>query len=165
MSMISDHRDPDTTESPTDAGWMRRVQVAGTLSVIAGLAHLWETPEHSGVWWGYTAFFLGCGLAQTVYGLLLPLWPRPLLMIAAIWGNVAVIVVYVVTRTAGIPIGPHKGVMQDAGAFDMATTAIELGLVFVLVSLLNNAYRAWTLNALLAAGAAVWVLRLTGSLP
>jgi hypothetical protein len=153
------------SESPAGQGWVRRAQAAGTLSVIAGLAHLWATPEHSGGWWGYGAFFLGVGLAQTLYGFLLPFWPNPLLHAAAIWGNVGVILIYVVTRTGGIPIGPHAGIVEDVRLFDLATTVIELGLVVVLVSLLADALRAWTLNVLLLTGAAVWVLRLTGSLP
>jgi hypothetical protein len=150
--------------SDADAAWVRRVQTAAILSVIAGLAHLWATPV-AREWWAATAFFVGVGLAQTVSGFLFPLWPRPLLFVAAIWGNIGVVFLYVVTRTSGIPLGPHAGVLEDANPFDVATTVVELGLVFVLVSLLSEASRAWTLNALLVVGATFWVLRLTGSLP
>jgi hypothetical protein len=133
--------------------------------MVAGLAHLWAAPAHSGGWWGYGAFFVGVGLAQMVYGFVLPMKPNPLLISTAIWGNIGVILVYVVTRTSGIPLGPHAGIVEDATPFDVMTTVVELGLVVVLVSMLDGAHRAWTLNALLAVGVAAWVLRFTGTLP
>jgi hypothetical protein len=155
----------DTGEPTLRREWLSRAEAAAALSVIAGLAHLWAAPAHSGGWWGYGAFFVGVGLAQTFSGFVLPLWPKPLLLVTVIWGNVGVILVYVVTRTSGIPLGPHAGIVEDATPFDVLTTVVELGLVFLLVTMLASAYRAWTINALLAVGISAWVLRLTGSLP
>jgi hypothetical protein len=151
--------------TPVHRGWDQRVLVAVSLSVTAGFAHLWGTSEHLAVWWGYGAFFVGVGLAQTFYGFLL-LWSQhPLVHVAAIIGNVAVILTYVLTRTSGIPMGPHATVIEDAGVFDMVTTAMELGLVIVVVSMLPNSHRTRTINGLVVVGAVAWGLRLTGFLP
>jgi uncharacterized membrane protein YraQ (UPF0718 family) len=37
------------------------------LSLIAGLIHVWVTPEHFEEWWGYGTFFLVAAAAQVVY--------------------------------------------------------------------------------------------------
>lgn len=151
--------------APVHKGWEQRILVAVSLSLTAGFVHLWGTSEHLAVWWGYGAFFVGIGLAQTFYGFLL-LWnPHPLFHVAAIWGNVGIIVVYVLTRTSGIPLGPHATVIEDAGLFDMTTTVMELVLVIVVVSMLPTAYRTWTINGLVVVGAAFWGLRLIGYVP
>lgn len=151
--------------TPAHKVWEGRLLVAVSLSLTAGFAHLWAASGHLAVWWGYGAFFVAVGLAQTFYGFLLLCGPHPLFHAAAIWGNVGIILLYVVTRTSGIPIGPHATVIEDPGLFDMTTTLMELGLVFVLVSRLSNAQRTWTMNALLVAGAAFWGLRVTGYIP
>ena len=45
-------------------GRERTLYAAATLSLLAGLIHLWVTPEHFEEWWGYGAFFLVAGAAQ-----------------------------------------------------------------------------------------------------
>lgn len=42
--------------------------LAGALSLVAALAHLWVTPEHFEEWWGYGVFFLVAALVQGLYG-------------------------------------------------------------------------------------------------
>lgn len=141
------------------------VYVAAALSVTAALVHLWAAPEHFEDWWGYGIFFLSAAAAQGLFAVLLLRRPAQLLCMAGIWGNLAIVVMYVVTRTYGVPLGPHAGKVEGAGLLDMGATAAELGLVVVLVTLLGGAYRRWTINALLLVGGAIWALRLAGVLP
>lgn len=109
---------------------------AAALSLAAALIHLWVTPEHFKEWWGYGAFFLGTAVFQGAYGLALLRWPRPSLFSLGIAANLGVVVLWLVTRTAGIPFfGPDAGEMETVGALDLAATAAELALVFVLAGL------------------------------
>ena len=140
------------------------VYLAAGLALVAALIHLWVVPEHLGEWWAHGAFFLVVGLAQGLGTVLLLRWPERLLFVAGIWGNLAVISLYVVSRTSGVPFGPHAGVPEEAGALDMTATAAELGLVVALVTLLEGSLRRRTMNALLLLGALAWVARMSGIL-
>ena len=69
------------------------------------------------------------------------------------------------TRTAGPPLGPHAGAPEPAGTIDLATTATEVVLVGVLLTMLHGRARRLTGHAVLGLAAALWALRLTGYLP
>lgn len=141
------------------------VYLAAALSVVAALIHLWAMPEHMREWWGYGALFLGVAAAQGLYGVALLRWPSQRLFLPGIGGNLAIVLLYVVTRTAGIPFfGPHAGEVEEVGLLDMSATVAELGLVMVLVASLGGRSRELVISALLLLGAAIWALRLAGIL-
>ena len=140
------------------------VYAAAGLAFAAALIHLWATPEHFEEWWGYGAFFVAAATGQGIFGVALLRRSTQPLLLAGIWSNVAIVVLYVVTRTRGIPLGPHGGMVEDAGVLDMLATVAEVGMIVALVVLLGGGYRGWTLNALLLVGVVLWVLRLTGVL-
>jgi phosphatidylglycerophosphate synthase len=91
-------------------------------------------------------------------------WPRWWLPFAGIVANLAIIAMYVVTRTSGIPLGPHRRVVETAGATDWLTTAAQVGIIVCLLGMLDGRARRWIINGLLALGVLAWVLRLTGHL-
>jgi hypothetical protein len=96
------------------------------------------TPEHFGEWWGYGTFMLAAFVAQAIYAVFLLVWPRwPLLLLASVSGNLAIIGMWVVSRTVGIPLGPSAGEVAGMGKLDMISTATEVALVAVLMGLLN----------------------------
>jgi hypothetical protein len=103
---------------------------ASALSLLAALIHLRVMPEHFEEWWGYGMFFLVCAVAQGLYAPILLLWPgRPLLLLG-VGGNLAVMTLWLVTRTAGIPLfGPHASEVEAAGALDLTCTLAEVGIV------------------------------------
>ena len=151
-----------TGDSP--AGVAAAVYAAAALSLVAALVHLWVAPGHFELWWGYGAFFLAAACAQGLFAVALLRWPGRALPLVGIFGNLAVVVLYVVTRTSGVPFGPHATRAEPAGALDMATTAVELATVVFLLSLLGGRARGVAINAVLAAGVATWALRLAGFL-
>jgi hypothetical protein len=152
------------------AGALRRVgRAAGAaagLSLLAAWVHLAYTASHWQDWWAYGAFFLGMGVFQ---GLCVPAivrWPRSApVALATIAGNLGIVGMYVLSRTAGIPMGPHEGVVEEAGAIDLAVTAAELAIVVCLITQLRPRPRRLVLNVLVAAGAVLWLLRLSDRLP
>ena len=91
-------------------GRERTLYAAATLSLMAALVHLWVTPEHFEQWWGYGAFFLVAGAAQVLYTPLVLLLPTRIVLLLGIAGNLAIVVLYLLTRTVGIPVfGPEAG--------------------------------------------------------
>ena len=122
-------------------GWDRTLYAAAALSLLAGLLHLWVTPEHFEEWWGYGAFFLVAGAAQILYVPIVLLWPTRIILLLGIAGNLAIVVLYLLTRAVGIPLfGPEAGEVEGFGFLDVCATASELGIAVALgAALLRNA--------------------------
>lgn len=131
-------------------------RVCGLLSLAAAALHAGLVEEHLGEWWGYGFFFLLASLAQGVYGLVLLALPlRPSSWDAEAWrtwrlrlfavgvaGNVAVIVLYTITRSVGIPFfGPAAGEVEPVEALGLATKAIEMLTVAGLLVLVHRLRR------------------------
>ena len=87
-------------------------------------------PEHLEEWWGYGAFFVVLAVVQGLYGFgLLRRTSRPYLLLG-VAGNLAVAILWLVTRTMGIPLlGPHAGEVEGVGVLDLACTLAEVGIV------------------------------------
>jgi hypothetical protein len=102
---------------------------AAALSLVAALIHLWVLPEHFEEWWGYGAFFLVAGAAQLLYVPLLLRWPTRVVLLVGIAGNLAIVVLYLLTRTVGIPLfGPEAGQVERVGFADVCATTSELSI-------------------------------------
>ena len=99
------------------------------LSLLAALIHLWVVPEHLEEWWGYGAFFSICAAAQGLFALGLLRWPARPLLLLGMAGNLSILILWLVTRTTGIPLGPHAGETEMVGALDLACTLAEAGIV------------------------------------
>ena len=141
-----------------------RSAVLAALSLSVGLAHLGGVIQHLDVWWGYGAFFLATGLGQGALSAAVLWRPAPLVALAGILGNLAIVGMYVLTRTLGIPLGPHAGRAEDAELLGMVTTAGELVLVLLLVPMLGERAQRWTFSGLLALGIGLWALLFSGQL-
>ena len=121
----------------------------GVLALAAGSAHGVLFPAHLEEWWGYGLVFAAASAAQVLLGLALltdainpqdsgPGWwrMRRAVVLAGILGNLALIGLYSVTRTVGVPFfGPQAGEVEPVGAIDVFTKLVELGLVIGLVAL------------------------------
>lgn len=126
---------------------MRRLERAGgVLSLLAGGIHGLAAPEHFSEWWGYGLFFLAATTGQLVYGLLLLSqgiegwggWPavRGSVYLAGVVGNLAIMALWIVTRTVGVPAGPETGSVDAVGLLDAVSKLLETGLVGCLALLL-----------------------------
>src|SRR3954452_24183832 len=139
--------------------------VAAALSLLAAWVHLAYAASHLRQWWAYGAFFLAAGIGQALFAPLVLRRPGPAVAAVGIAGNPAIVGLYVVSRTAGPPLGPHAHVPEPAGAIDLATTPSEIALVGVLLVLLRARQRRVAANMLLAGVALLWTLRLSGIFP
>ncbi len=115
--------------------------LAVALTMGAAMIHVWAMPEHFEEWWFYGVLFLLVALLQGFYGVALWLWGGRTVFILGIGGNLAVVVFYLVTRTMGVPFGPHVGEIEAVGGLDLAATMFEVALVVSLALL----YRQGTL--------------------
>jgi hypothetical protein len=139
---------------------------AAGLSLAAAWVHFSYTASHWRDWWAYGLFFLGTGVFQALCVPALVRWPRHAwVALAVIAGNVAIVGMYVLTRTAGVPLGPHEGVVEEAGAIDLGVTAAEVAIIVALVRGLAGRRRRLVVDVLLAAGLVLWALRLADRLP
>ena len=112
---------------------MRVLYAAAALSLLAALIHLWVTPEHFEEWWGYGAFFLVAALAHVLYAPLVLVWPTRRVLLLGIGGNLTIVVLYLLTRTVGVPLfGPEAGEVEGVGFIDLCATASEVGIAAAL---------------------------------
>lgn len=112
------------------------------LAIVAGAVHFLVTPEHFAEGLAPGAFMLTAGTAQVAAGvLLLLLRPSRALLAAAVAGTLGILVVYVVSRTTGLPIGPTPWVPERVGMIDLASKVTELEFVAagVLLMMLDRA--------------------------
>jgi hypothetical protein len=137
---------------------------AAALSVGGGLVHLQVMPAHWSSWWGYGVFFLLTGVGQLMYAPALVRWPNPGLLWFGIAGNLTIVGTYLLSRTNGVPWGPHAGRAEDVGIGDFVTTVGEFVMVGMLVAALAPRTRRWFTTVAALAGAGLWVLRLTNNL-
>jgi hypothetical protein len=98
---------------------------AGFASLGAGLVHAAVVPEHWVEWTGFGAFFAVVAAGQLGWGLLALGRDRlPLCRLVAA-ANVALIVLWAVTRTIGLPVGPDRWTPEAVGAADLGSVALE----------------------------------------
>ena len=94
-----------TLKAPAPGAPKGLLYSAVALSSVAALIHLLVTPEHFGEWWGYGTFMLGAFIAQAISAAALLVWPRwRLLLLAGVIGNLAIVGMWAVSRTVGIPL-------------------------------------------------------------
>lgn len=120
--------------------------LAGWCSVVAAFVHAHAAPGHFGEWWGYGIVFLIAGFAQGVLGVALlsdafraddaaphaAAWDRRMVL-AGIFGNLALISLFLYVRFAGLPVGPEAGDREAFEGVGLAAKALEVVTVVALV--------------------------------
>jgi uncharacterized membrane protein HdeD (DUF308 family) len=118
-------------------------RAAGGLAVAAGLIHFYVAPMHfveEGLAFGL--FMLLVGAAQLAVGMAFLENPSPASIRGTILGTLVVLLLYLVSRTTGLPFGPHPGQPESVGAVDVVSKASESALLLVLLSLRRGWRRA-----------------------
>jgi hypothetical protein len=134
---------------------------AALLSFIAGDIHALLIEAHLHEWWAYGWFFVAVATGQGGFAFLILLRQPVWLLLTAIAGNLAILGMYVLSRTNGPPLGPHAGVPERVEALDVVCTAAELGVVVACLALLPRPVARRTTTVLAVAGIALWTARLT----
>jgi hypothetical protein len=176
-----------TKESPPVPAVIPAGRLAAiTLASVAGGVHLVLIAQQASVWWGYGVLMAAIAAVEIGVAIGLALRPTPGVIIAGIVGVTTSVILYVVSRTAGLPFGPgparaaqfgdpfHAGHpdfsaqltdrAEPVGALDLGCLIAEVALIVLLVTLLPERSRRPVTNALCAIGVALWVLRWAGVL-
>ena len=100
-----------------------------SLSVGAAAIHFAVIFEHFAQYALYGVFFLVLSWAQLLWAALVLWRPSRLWLSLGAAGNALVVVVYVASRTTGLPIGPDVGHPEPAGGLDVVSVVLELALI------------------------------------
>lgn len=100
---------------------------AAACSLGAAAIHFMVMGEHFSEWWAYGAFFAVAAWVQVVWAVALAAGhaPRPLLVLGAA-GQLGIVVLWLVTRTTGLPFGPNIGNAEAVGAADVVSCVLEV---------------------------------------
>jgi hypothetical protein len=109
------------------------------LSGAAAIIHGAVIGQHLREFWLFGAFFAVAALAQLAWALLAIARPARRLWLAGAVGNAAVIVVWIVSRTVGLPLGEEAGRAEPVGFADALSTAYEVVLVVGSAALARSA--------------------------
>ena len=133
------------------------VAVTGVLHLVAAYQHLSHDIR-------FAVFFLAAGAAQILLAPRLLRVPRAAVTVATITATVLLVLLYLYSRTIGVAVGPHADRPEDPEVIGISVVVLELVAVAGLLGLLPPRARRLTGNALVAVGAGVWMLWLTGAL-
>jgi hypothetical protein len=95
----------------------------------AGLIHLQAAIDHVDEYWPYAACFVALAVVQLAWGV--ALYRRPesnRLLVSGVALSLAVIAVWILSRTAGLPLGPDSRTPETVGLLDSIATGDELVL-------------------------------------
>jgi hypothetical protein len=116
---------------------------AAALSGVAALIHVAVCPEHFREGFIYGVFFAvsaGCQLGWS--GLVFARhnrWLAP----AGLVGNASIVLLWMVTRTVGIPLGPEAGEVERFGTLDLLCGACEIGVVVLCAVAIRQHVHPW----------------------
>jgi hypothetical protein len=113
------------------------VFAAALLSLGAAAIHFGVLGSHYGESWGYGVFFAVVASLQLVWTLLVVRSPGRWVYWGGAAGNAAVIAVWAVTRTAGVPFGPSSGEVEDMGFIDVLATAFQALIVVACLAMVS----------------------------
>lgn len=108
-----------------------RVLVAAAigLSLAAALIHAAVAPEHFDEYTLFGVFFVSAALFQLAWAERMRRSPsNRLILIVGVAANLAIVTIWVVSRTAGVPLGPEAGVPEAIGAPDTICSIDELAI-------------------------------------
>jgi hypothetical protein len=99
------------------------------LSAGAAVIHFVVIPGHWDEYWGQGLFFVVAAVAQLLWALWVVVAPSRLIYLAGAAGNAAIVAMWIVTRTAGVPAGPGAGEREAVEFANTLATAFEVVLV------------------------------------
>lgn len=111
--------------------------VAALLVFVSSFIHAAQIAEHFEEYWLYGAFFAVATCLQAIWAVLVyrePLHRR--VLVAGALGNAALIVVWAISRTVGVPIGPQGWHPEAVGVADVLSKLDELAAIVLISTVL-----------------------------
>src|SRR5438034_6386593 len=117
----SDGRRADRQAFRGSLRWFAALLTAGSAAI-----HLAVAPAHFQEYIPFGVAFVLAAAAQLALAGAVLMAPSRRLLAAAAAGTAGLVAVWLVSRTAGLPVGPRPRVPEPAGVVDVVCTAMEL---------------------------------------
>lgn len=111
------------------------------LYLMAAAIHVVASAGHFGEWWLFGLFFACIATWQAAWGVLLYRDPSESALITGAGVNTGVALLWLVTRTIGLPFGPDAWSTERVGPLDVAATVDELSIAALGLALVSAAWR------------------------
>jgi hypothetical protein len=117
---------PTDQRAPLSALHPAALRLAALGLVGAALIHAVVAPEHFTEAISFGVFFSISAVAQLVFATWIIAAPSRPLLHAAVASSLAMVALWALTRTVGVPFGPEPGEAEAVGPLDLAACACEL---------------------------------------
>ena len=114
---------------------VRFMRFGATCSLAAAVIHFRVAPEHLREFWLFGVVFVVMGLAQAVWAFLSIGRVTRAILVVGVLGNAALVLIWIVSRTVGLPVGPEAWMAEPIGMLDVLSTLLE-GIVVGVSALL-----------------------------
>lgn len=115
--------------------------IAAALSLAAAGIHFAVITEHLEEYVLFGVLFFALGWFQLVWAQIYLVWPRPSVAALAILVNLGAVLVWAMSRTVGLPIGPEPWQPEQLGFADLLASSFESGIIgLMLPTLLRNRF-------------------------
>jgi hypothetical protein len=123
--------DPTSVIARTDAGPNVSVAQASlaALSIAAAAIHFAVMGEHFAEYVAFGVFFSVVAWSQALWAVGVIVLPSRRLLLVGLVGNAVVILVWLISRTTGLSIGPEAGAPEPAAFIDVLSTILEVAIV------------------------------------
>lgn len=125
---------------PTTTAYQPALVIAALASLSGAAIHAAVGPEHFREGWRFGVFFVVLALVQSVQAALLVVRPTHPLVRAVVAVNLGTVVLWVLTRTVGLPFGLAE--VESVGVLDVCSSAAEVVAVGCAISWLVRSARA-----------------------
>ena len=115
-----------------------KLVAVAALNFAAALVHAAVIEEHFAEYTLYGFAFAVTAAVQATFGLAVLVRPTRSLLATSAVVNAGIAVVWLVSRTAGLPVGPEHWSPESVGAADLFSTLFELASVYFVVMLLRS---------------------------
>jgi hypothetical protein len=109
-----------------------RLFIACGLAWITGLIHALAAIQHLDEYALYAVFFILLSITQCAWGVAVYRAPSRKLLSAGATLSLAVVALWIISRTSGLPIGPEHWTPEPVGPLDSIATANELVLALLI---------------------------------
>ncbi|HZJ49513.1 MAG TPA: hypothetical protein VFF07_01380 [Actinomycetota bacterium] len=123
--------------TPLDEARQSKQRVAGAamLAGAASIIHASVIGEHFGESILFGLFFAVATAFQLLWAPAALTWPRRGLLIVGAAGNAAIMLVWLASRSVGLPVGPEPWSRETVALPDLLATIFEGGVVLLVASL------------------------------
>ncbi|WP_131767018.1 hypothetical protein [Candidatus Protofrankia californiensis] len=102
--------------------------VAAFASLGAAVTHVAVAPSHFGDWPLSGVFFFATAIVQAGWALAVMRGGGWRTMVAGLLVNAGAFLLWAVSRTSGLPVGPHAGMPEQVDRVDLTTVAFEVAV-------------------------------------